>query len=70
MVKNLLDELAEQPVPAPPLDFGRQVHRRLNDWLLAGQLIDLAVRGIPFAAWHFAQALFEALVFTMTGRTK
>ena len=68
MSLNLLDQLSKQPVPPPPPDFGRKVHRRLNGWLLFGQLADLTLRGIPFAALHFMRALAAGVMFTLTGR--
>ena len=68
MSLNLLDELSQQPVPPPPADFGRRVHRRLNGWLLGGQLADFAVRGMLFAALHFFRALAAGVTFTLTGR--
>lgn len=68
MSLNLLDQLSQQPVPPPPSDFGRRVHRRLNDWLLFGQLTDFAVRGLLYAALHFFRALIAGVIFTVTGR--
>ena len=68
MSLNLLDQLSQQPVPPPPTDFGRRVHRRLNGWLLFGQLADFALRGIPYAALHFTRALIASVLFTLTGR--
>jgi hypothetical protein len=40
------------------------VNRSLVTW----QLIDLLVRGMPWALGHFAQAVLGCLAFTLTGR--
>lgn len=67
MANNLFDQLAEVEVPSPPENFETQVHDRLNGRLLLGQLMDLAVRGLPFVFLHMTQAIFSAIRFTLTG---
>ena len=46
MPNDLLEKLAEMPVPpAPPAQsFDRLLHRRINDRLLVGQILDLLLR--------------------------
>ena len=68
MANDLLTRLADTPVPPPPVEFDRQVHRRLNSWLVVGQLTDLFFRGLPFVFLHFARAMVGAVFFSLTGR--
>ena len=68
MATDLFQSLADTPVPPPPAEFDRQVHRRLNSWLVLGQLTDLAFRGLPYVFLHFARAMVGAVLFTVTGR--
>jgi len=55
-------------VPPPPAQFDEQLHERVNRSLVTWQLVDLLVRGMPWALGHFAQAMLGALSFTLTGR--
>jgi hypothetical protein len=68
MPRDFLEELAEAPVPPLPDTFNRALHERLNRRLLAGQMLDLGLRGVGYCALHFARALggFVALTFTGT----
>ena len=68
MNEKLLERLAEWEVPPPPEHFDRELHHRVNDSLTALQIVDFAVRAIPYALLHFAQALAGAMRFTVTGR--
>lgn len=68
MATNLFERLAELEVPPPPPQFDAQLHDRVNRSLVTWQLIDLLVRGMPWALGHFAQALVGYLAFTLTGR--
>jgi hypothetical protein len=68
MTTDFLEQLAQLEVPAVPQEFDRQLHQRMNRSLLAQQLLDLALSGLPWAAAHFAHALLGAIVFTATGR--
>lgn len=68
VARNLLDDLAKLEVPPPPTDFNRQVHRRLNGWLLLQQLADLAVKGMAYALLHFLRTIAAGLTFTFTGQ--
>jgi hypothetical protein len=69
MANNLLDQLAnvDVPPPPPPAEFDRQLHERVNRTLLVVQLIDFAVRALPWAVLHFANALRGLVSFTLTG---
>lgn len=63
---NLLEKLVDIEVPPIPENLDRQMHRRLNDRLLATHLIDIAVFFLS-AAIHFSQALFDLVRFSLTG---
>jgi hypothetical protein len=68
MSSRLLEELAEWEVPPPPVELDREVHHRLNRWLLAQQLIDLACCALPYALVHFARGVWALMALTLTGR--
>lgn len=68
MATNLFERLAEMDVPPPPAQFDAQLHDRVNRSLVTWQLVDLLVRGMPWALGHFAQAMVGCLAFTLTGR--
>jgi len=68
MATDLFERLADLPIPAPPPTFNKALHQRLNNRLLAGQLLDLAVRGFGFALWHLARAGVGLLTLTLTGK--
>ncbi len=68
MATNLFERLAEMDVPPPPAQFDNQLHDRVNRSLVTWQLVDLLVRGMPWALGHFARAMIGALAFTLTGR--
>ncbi len=70
MPTDLLEKLADVPVPPPPpqKQFDRAVHRRINDRLIVGQILDLSLRGFGFAALHFSRALLGLLRLTFTGK--
>jgi hypothetical protein len=68
MSRDFLEQLAELDVPAPPAEFDRQFHRRLNHALLLQQTLDLVVRAMPWAMLHLARALAGAIDYTLTGR--
>ena len=63
-----LEALAAQDVPAAPLEFDRQLHRRLNQALLLQQVLDLVLRAMPWAIVHFARAVAGAIDYSLTGR--
>ena len=68
MNHDFLEQLAQFDVPEPPVEFDRQLHGRMNQWLLVQQVIDLALRGVPWAILHFARALVGLGAFSITGR--
>jgi hypothetical protein len=59
MAIDLFEQLADLEVPPAPSseEFDRQLHERVNRSLVTGQLIDLGVKGMPFALLHFVRAL-------------
>ena len=65
---NLLNQLADSEVPTPPPSFDREVHDRLNGYLLMAQMADLAVCGLPYAFSHMIQAMAAGITFSMTGQ--
>jgi hypothetical protein len=67
MPRDFLEELAEAPVPPLPDTFNRALHQRLNRRLLAGHILDLALRGIGFCLMHFARALVGFFALTVLG---
>jgi hypothetical protein len=68
MPRDVLEQLADAPVPPLPATFDHALHDRLNRRLLVGQVIDLGMRGMGFTLAHFARALFGFLVLTVTGK--
>ena len=62
-----LEQLAHNEVPPVPEHFERRLHQRVNRQLLATHLLDLLLRGLPFAVQHFAAALGELLHVTLVG---
>lgn len=70
MPVDLLEQLAEVPVPPAPTPqvFDRAVHQRINSRLIAGQIFDLLIRGSAFAMVHFAKAVVGVLRLTLTGK--
>lgn len=67
MSPNLLEQLAQQQVPAPPVKLRRNVQDRMNATLFALQIVDVALRVLPFALMHLAQAVAGLLCYTLTG---
>ena len=67
MPQNLLEQLGQQQVPAPPVKLRRELRERMNTTLIALHLADFVLRGLPFAVMHFAQALGGLLAYTLTG---
>jgi hypothetical protein len=68
MNRDFLEHLADLDVAAPPPQFDRQLHQRVNHWLLAQQCLDFVVGAAPWALFHFAQAVAGLLFFSVTGR--
>jgi hypothetical protein len=70
MAVDLLEQLAELPVPPapPPQVFDREIHQRINSRLIVGQVLDLLLRGFGFGMLHFAKALVGLVRFSLTGK--
>lgn len=68
MPRDFLEELVEAPVPPLPDTFNRALHERLNRRLLAGHILDLALRGVGYCLMHFARALAGFFVLTVLGK--
>jgi hypothetical protein len=67
MPQNLLEQLGEDHVPAPPPRLQTAVRERMNTSLMALYVADLLLRGLPWAMLQFGQALWGAVTYTMTG---
>ncbi|MFM2093754.1 MAG: hypothetical protein RIS70_878 [Planctomycetota bacterium] len=67
MNKNLLDQLAREPVPPPPRSLPVEVHRRINERLVTQHLMDFVVRALPTALLEFLLALLNAIWYSMLG---
>jgi hypothetical protein len=70
MATDFFERLAEIEVPPPPEQFDDQLHDRVNRSLVAGQLFDLVISGMPWALLQLARALVGFFTFTMTGRSE
>ena len=70
MPTDLLEKLAELPIPPPPPTqaFDRAIHKRINSRLVVGQFFDLLLRGFGFCFVHFAKALLGLVRLTLTGK--
>lgn len=67
MPQNLLEQLGKQQIPAPPPKLRREVHDRVNTTLVTLQIFDIVLRGLPYAMFHFAQAVAGLILLTFTG---
>ena len=54
MASDLFEKLADLPVPPVPAAFDRGLHERINNRLVVGQFLDLAMRGLGFVLVHFS----------------
>ena len=68
MQNNLLEQLGRSEVPPPPQEIRRDVHDRLNQWLLAGQIAELVLYAFGYAALQFGNAIVALLNFSLTGK--
>jgi hypothetical protein len=68
MARDLLEQLAEAPVPPVPESFNRALHERINNRLLVGQLVDLGLNGTGYTLEHFARAMAGFFKLTLTGK--
>ena len=67
MANNLLDQLGQSEVPPAPVEIRRDVHDRLNQWLLVAQIAELVVYGFGYAVMQFASAVLGLTNFTLSG---
>ena len=67
MPNNLLDQLQHTEVPPAPVEVRREVHDRLNQWLLASQIAELVLYGFGHAVLQFGAAIFGLINFSLTG---
>jgi hypothetical protein len=67
MPDNLLEQLGETKVPAPPPRLQAAVRERMNTSLMTLYVVDFLLRGMPWAVMHFAQALGGAVLLTISG---
>jgi hypothetical protein len=65
---DFLEQLAQVEVPAPPAQFDRQLHQRVNRSLLLQHLFDLVVRGLPWAMLQMLGALGAVVTVGISGR--
>lgn len=65
---SLLEQLGQQEIPRPPRQLRQAVRERVNTSLVLVQLLDLALRGLPYALLQFAKAVAGALLFTASGQ--
>lgn len=65
----LLQQLSALPAPPAPAarQFDRVLHERINKRLLVGQMLDLGLRALPYAALHLGLAVVGAIQLTITG---
>ena len=68
MPGNLLEQLNQTEVPPPPREMERDVHRRVNQWLLFAQVADLVLRAFLHCAVNFMEAVLSAVEFSLTGK--
>lgn len=67
---DLFDQLAQREVPPPPESLKDDVHHRLNYALLAGHVLDLALRGLPQALLEFGRAVIHLVRFSFNPHTQ
>ncbi|HEX3656407.1 MAG TPA: hypothetical protein VHV55_11395 [Pirellulales bacterium] len=68
MDPDWFQQLAEVDVPPVPAHFDHEVRRRVNNALLAVQLIELATKGFLYACGEFSRALVDLLTFSVSGK--
>ena len=70
MAIDLLEKLAELPVPPapPPQTFDKGIHERINSRLIVNQTGDFLLRGFGFGVAHFSKALLGLMRLTLTGK--
>jgi hypothetical protein len=69
MATDILEQLADTKVPPAPVEqLQKGFSERLNSRLLVQQLLDLMIRGVPYAAWHMLCGMIGVLYYTVVGR--
>jgi hypothetical protein len=68
MSDDFLEQLAQLEISAPPAEFDRQLHQRMNRTLIVQHLVDLLFHGMPWAVLHFGRALAGLIALSITGR--
>ena len=69
MATDILEQLADTEVPPAPVEqLQKGFSKRLNSRLLVQQLLDLMIRGVPYAAWHMIHGMIGVLYYTVVGR--
>ena len=69
MATDILEQLADTEVPPAPVEkLQKGFADRLNSRLLVQQLLDLMIRGVPYAAWHMTRGMIGVLYYTIAGR--
>lgn len=68
MDNDWLAQLSQQAVPPPPASLERNVHQRVNRWLLGTHALELATRAAPEAVGQLAVAFAALARFTLTGK--
>ena len=67
MPTNLLEQLSQGQVPAPPAKLRRDVRERVNTTLVALHVVEFVVQAVPLALAHFAKAFVGLVLFSLTG---
>ena len=70
MKRDVLEKLADTTVPPVPPEFDRSIHDRLNTVLVVEHLFDLALRGVPYAIGHFAEAVGALIAASLGDASK
>ena len=68
MARDILEQLAEAPVPPVPESFNLALHERINNRLLVGQLVDFGMNGTAYTVGHLARAVTGFFALTLTGK--
>ena len=67
-MKNFLDQLADEEMPAVPSELDANLHQRINNLLLGQHVLELICLGIPYVFFHLLHALTGAACFSLSGR--
>jgi hypothetical protein len=65
---DLFEQLADVEVPPLPENFEHGLHDRVNNILLLSHVVEFACKACGYACGHFAAALWELMIFTLSGR--